>query len=77
MAEAARGVPASDCAGGTAGAPQEQGAEAVLEVGHGFAAQLELAEQARKAARDELTAHQIERWHASHPEVAASIALGQ
>ena len=39
------------------------GAEAALEVVPSLAAQLEEAEQARRAARDELNRHQIKKWH--------------
>jgi hypothetical protein len=39
------------------------GADAVLEVVHSLAAKIEEAEQARRAARDALHRHQIERGH--------------
>ena len=39
------------------------GAEAALEVVRSLDAQIEEAEQARRAARDELNRHQIEKWH--------------
>ena len=38
-------------------------AEAAPEVVHSLADQIEEAEQARRAARDELNRHQIEKWH--------------